>query len=233
MPAVAAFLVMVLAIIELFRGQSDRKIRKRTRYIILLFLVLIFLVNVDIVYQSYESEKMAKLSGKIDGKLTNKNIVYPTVNFGGAKFVLQGGSNVLPFSYKNGPLIDDPLDVWIENGELKISTNIRDESRNIIATLDSNEWQVNRNNYFDRNYDKKAVEVINNKGEVVLQAEFTGEYVNFAGVFYREDGWKVAVGPAPDGDGGLFEIRPPNESLQYKFERLFRYPSDEHFGERI
>lgn len=67
--------------------------------------------------------------------------------------------------------------------------------------------------------------------EVILQVEFDGECVNFAGIFYHEDGSKVAIGPGLHG-GGVIEIRPPDEEIEIQFEKIFKYPSELHPGER-
>jgi len=80
----------------------------------------------------------------------------------------------------------------MENGESKISCVIRDENGKIIAKIEANDWKINPNLIFDRNFDDKAVEVISEKGDVILQAEFDGEGVLFAGTFYQEDGSRIA-----------------------------------------
>ena len=115
---------------------------------------------------------------------------------------------------------------------MKISTIIRDKEGKILVKLDRNEWQVNPNKIYDKNFDKTAVEVINEEGEVILQAFFDGEGVQFAGIFYQEDGWRIALGPSEDGNG-VIEKRPPGEKIQASFKPIFRYRSEEHPGERI
>jgi len=80
----------------------------------------------------------------------------------------------------------------------------------------------NPNLIFDRNFDEKAVGVINQKGEVVLQIEFDGESVQFAGIFYREDGWRIALGYS------IIELRPPGQKLETSFPPIFKYPSKDH-----
>lgn len=224
---------VILAIIFLAKDRYfEGKIPSWLFFLIIILLLFTAMINVYITKQEEEKEKYSKSSGLISGELKNKSIIYPVINLGGAKFVLTGGSNALPFKHLGKPIIDDPLEVWIENNELKISAVVRDKSGKIMAILEANEWQVNPNNVLDRNFDKNAVEVINEKGEVILQADFNGKEVNFAGIFTRQDGWKVAIGPAPYGEGGMFEFRPPNENIETSFNKIFRYPSEQHPGER-
>jgi hypothetical protein len=168
-----------------------------------------------------DRQRYDEYSGVISGKLENESIVYPSIKLGTANFVWQGPEEEPMFKIGN-----DSIRVWIVNRELKISTVIRDESGKIIARIEANEWQVNPNLIFDRNFDETAVEVINEKGEVVLQAKYDGESVLFAGIFYREDGSRVALGY------NVIEIRPPGEPLQTSFSPIFKYPSSSHPGER-
>lgn len=226
-------LVFFLAIIELAKDKYfEGKVPSWLIFLIIILLLSAAMINIVITKQEEEEKKYSKYSGLISGELKNKSIIYPVINFGGAKFVLTGGSNALPFKHLGKPIIDDPIEVWIENNELKISAVVRDESGKIMSKLKANEWQVNPNNVLDRNFDKNAVEVINEKGEVILQADFNGKEVNFAGIFTRQDGWKVAVGPAPSGEGGMFVFTPPNEDIKVSFNKIFRYPSEQHPGER-
>lgn len=54
---------------------------------------------------------------------------------------------------------------------LLLSTTIRSADDRIIATVVDNDWAVNPHNYFRRNYDDSAVEVIDDYGTPVLQLE--------------------------------------------------------------
>lgn len=179
------------------------------------------ITNMYVIGQEEQKEKYSQYSGEISRKLEAPDIQYPSIKLGTAKLIWQGP--------EGEPAIligDDPIRVWIEDGELKISTVIRDKDGKIIAKLEANEWQVNPNLIFDRNFDDRAVEVINEEGEVILQADFDGESVVFAGIFYLEDGSRVAIGE------NVIERRPPGEELQTSFDLIFKYPSRMHPGER-
>jgi len=227
---VIIILVFILAIIELAKDRYFKG--KVPSWLIILIIVLLLftaVINIYVTKQEEEKEKYSKSSGMISGELKNKSIIYPVIKLGGAKFVWKGQLGEPIFLIGN-----DPLKVWIEEDQLKISTMIRGKNGNIIAKLDANEWQVtdDPNLKWDRNFDERGVEIINEKGEVVLQVQFDGESVQFAGIFYREDGWKVALGPSDMDRGGVIEIKPPNEKITVSFEPLFKYPSERHHGER-
>jgi len=213
------FSTIVAILLLIYRKYFKKKMPNWLFTVILIFLIGSLGTNVYIIWQEEEMKKYSRYSGEISG---TEDIVYPSIKLGTAEFVWTGP--------EGEPMIvigNDSIKVWIEDEELKISTVIRDEDGKIIAKLEANEWQVNPNLIFDRNFDTKAVEVINQKGEIVLQAEFDGESVLFAGVFYREDGWRVALGY------NVIEIRPPGEPIQTTFPPMFKYPSELHPGERI
>lgn len=221
-------LVFILALIELTKEKYLRgKIRHNWLVLIIIILLASAVSNIFLEKQKEEMEKYSKSSGLISGQLKNKSIIYPVLKLGGASLMFTGQSGEPIFTIGK-----DPIKIWIEDGQLKLSTIIRGEDGKIVAALDANEWKVNPNLIYDRNFDERAVEVIDEKGDVILQVQFDGEGAQFAGIFYLEDGWKVALGPANDKSGGIIEKRPPNEKLTISFERLFKYPSDSHRGER-
>ncbi len=77
-----------------------------------------------------------------------------------------------------------PLTAKIIDGKLSISTTIVDKSNKIIAQIVDNQWRVNPNNSFQRNYDDNAVEVIDEQGDVALSVELTNaDTVQIQGIF--------------------------------------------------
>ena len=223
-------LIFILAIIELAKDIFfEGKVPSWLIFLIIILLLSVAVTNIYITKQEEEKEKYSKSSGLISGELKNKSIIYPVIKLGGANLVWKGQLGEPIFLIGK-----DPLKVWIEEGQLKISTIIRGRNGNIIAKLDANEWQVTDDPSlkWDRNFDERAVEIINEREEVVLQAQFDGESVQFAGIFYREDGWKVALGPSDIDGGGIIETIPPDEKIAASFEPLFKYPSERHHGER-
>lgn len=230
-PISAFVFASIQGIIEIFfKDKISRK--KLVSFMIILYLATA-VVGVIIIFQNEEDVKYSKYSGQISGELRDKSIIYPVVKVGNASFIYSGKTGNPLFVFG-----EDPLKVWIEDGQLKISTTIRDETGKIVANIEANEWQVsqNRDLVYDRNFDKKAIEVIDAKGNVILQAQFDGEAVQIAGIFSRGDGWRVAVGPAEavgiTEGGGVFVNIPPNGTPP-AFKPLFKYPSDEHKGERL
>jgi hypothetical protein len=122
---------------------------------------------------------------------------------------------------------DDPVTVWIENGQLKVNLTLRDRSGSIVTKIVGNEWRVNPNLIFDKNFDDTAFEVADVKGDVVLQFVFDGTSIQFCGKFYFPDGSRVGIGK------GVIEKRLPGQQMELTFAPIFRYPSSQYPGQRI
>ena len=129
------------------------------------------------------------------------------------------------------------MTIWIEDGKLKLSTKIRDNTGNLITEIIGNEWKVRKENSWDRNYNDSALEVIDERGHVVLQVVIKEDYIQFAAKMYASNGEGFGMGSAinPDhpelGSMGYLEKRLPGEPFELVIEQIFRYPSELHLGE--
>lgn len=180
-----------------------------------------------------------------------------------------GNSNIF-FNY-NGPVgkplirtfEDTGLTIWVDKGKMKLSTKIRDKNGDIIAEILSNEWKIKPDKRWDRNYNEKALEVKDAKGDIVLQVVMEKDYIQFAAKMYSRKGDGFAIGStvfteediAKHEQGALkivasangpkevkvgdttatLEIRPnpPGLPLELTIEPIFSYPSDFHLGELL
>ena len=159
--------------------------------------------------------------------------LYPKVEIGdsGTIFVFTAAQGQPLFAF----LEDSHFTVELENGELKVSTVIRDRGGHVVAELLKNEWKVNTAAAYDRNYSKDGIEVRDSTGDVVLQLRFLGDRVQFQGKFFNSAGQGIAVGKikGPDGQtGGAIEVTgSAHPHVQMRIKPMFRYPSDRHLGE--
>jgi len=226
----------LLAITQLFQSNAEKFVRILTITMLLAVAILSILNEVN----HNKQEKYTKSAGTVPMGL-DKNIeeVCLKINdrFSITKFpdVMYGETRVF-----------EGFKIWIENNELKVSAVIRDESGEIITTLKANEWQVNPDKVLDKNFDNNAIEVIDKKGDVILQANFIGyeilsdgkkwATVEFKGIFTQKNGWRFALGDFSNkvDEGIAFtKIIPPKlEDETIKFEKIFMYPSELHPGER-
>jgi hypothetical protein len=124
------------------------------------------------------------------------------------------------------------LSLKLVNDALLVSTVIRDPAGNIVAELRDNEWSINRNAAFDRNYTKNVLECRDNQGRVTLQVVHFGNTIHVGGTFRCRNGWTTTLGPIGAG-GALMDIRPPGETdrPEYQIPEICKYPSRLHFGD--
>jgi hypothetical protein len=215
--------IIVMLIISLIAIFKDYFFKDETSVLVVIALILCSIsvasFQINSLLNRFKREKNAQYVGRITGK---ERLEYPAIKIGASTLVWTG---------KEGePIIrigNDPTVIWLENGKLMISAMIRNEAGRVSAKIDANQWTINPNLLFDRNFDDRAVEVVDVKGNVVLQTMMVEEGVSFSGVFYREDGWRIAIGE------NAFELKPPGVELETHFDPIFNYPSINHLGERI
>lgn len=81
-----------------------------------------------------------------------------------------------------------PFSVSEDSNGLLISAVVRSLDGRIVAKIHNNEWVLNPNNYFRRNFDKSALEVIDEYDIPVLQIEYlTKNQMKLGGIFYLEE----------------------------------------------
>lgn len=160
--------------------------------------------------------------------------LWPKVEFGnsGAMLIFTGPEGSPLFTFGR----DTKLTIVRDQGRVKISLAIRDKTGRLVAELLKNEWKVNPQNSWDRNYTADALEVRDPSGDVILQVKALADRIQLQAKFYDENGRGFAFGkvPGPQGWGGGLEFTgPAHPQLQMKIDPIFRYPSQSHFGEFV
>lgn len=125
------------------------------------------------------------------------------------------------------------LDIALEEGQIKISAKILSSDGKNAVQITDNEWEINPNAVFRKNFDKRGLEIIDNYGLVVLQVDMLDKQtLKIAGLF-EVKGEAVCV-----TDRTIFPIPEVKEDfarIQEMLRRqdlMFRYPADKHFSER-
>src|SRR5947209_6207129 len=126
---------------------------------------------------------------------------FPKLEFGNS------GSMLLWAGAKGQPLIqifdDVALTVEVEDGQVKLSTSVRDRYGRAVAEITQNDWKSNPHNSFDRNYSKNAVEVKDSSGDIVLQVRLLRDRVQLQAKFYDATGRGVGFGMGRDQQGNV------------------------------
>jgi hypothetical protein len=160
-----------------------------------------------------------------------------------ANFTVNLGSNLLVTDYasmKNGFNLnrgihiegfDYPVQIQVISGRLSISAWINGNNGNMVAHIVDNNWEVNPDNFYDRNFSNNAFEVVSRnpiggKRIPALQVEVgINNYVYIGGLFYYKSE-RILVTPK-----GMF-INPSDQQIANSIETLFAYPSTKHLGQR-
>jgi hypothetical protein len=133
---------------------------------------------------------------------------------------------------------DSGLLIVVENGELKISTPVKDRDGRLIAKIDRNHWYV-YSGALDKNYNTNSLEVIDAGGHVVLQVKLLNDRIQIQGEWRDEFGNGVRMRKtnidAGEQKGAMFvPWRNPQTELKFDSELIkpmFKYPSRDHWGE--
>jgi hypothetical protein len=178
-------------------------------------------------------------------------ILYPKIDTlfspkGGTKRILEFGDSgsqlmLSPDSPAGMPFFnfwgESNLTIEIIDGRLKVSTQIRDPSGDLVAELIRNEWKVAPPpKTWDRNYTSDALEVKNVGGRVVLQVRVLPDRIQLLGEWWGSAGQGVRFAkfkePTTGQTGGMFvPLRRNANPDEPHIDPIFKYPSDSHFGE--
>jgi hypothetical protein len=128
------------------------------------------------------------------------------------------------------------IELAFKEGSVLVSAKVVSPDGRITARIKDNEWQVNPNNHFDRNYDKSALEVLDaQSGVAVLQVEFLDKAtLRLAGLFGDRDGYTCVTDSGSHGipdPNGMAAVASKTRDALRDLEFIFRYPSDRHLGE--
>jgi hypothetical protein len=187
--------------------------------------------------QRVEREKEARgaYTGEIKSQnrvlVSGKAHVWPQLEFGnsGAILAFAGPEGSPLFKFAD----DANLTIIREDGRVKVSLGIRDKSGRLVAELVKNEWRVNPQNSFDRNYSVDALEVRDPSGDVVLQVKALADRVQLQAKLYDSSGRGIGFAKVigPQGPGGGIVFSAPGHPLQLTIQPMFKYPSDSHPGQ--
>jgi hypothetical protein len=214
------------------------------RLIILIILSTLALVLTIWNLQKQDREKLiSSESGSIS---SSRDITYPCLTIGGSRiedrkdpeslniveFTEGAGFGGVGFVFgenkrQKSDLLqneDNKIIVWIDNGQLKVSTTIKDKDGKILARITGNDWDnAQKPLIYDRNFDKRGLEVVDAYCNVVLQVDMNKSCAKVSGVFYVESGKTIVA----NDKGFHFDV--PG----VKINPIFIYPSENHLGERI
>lgn len=156
-----------------------------------------------------------------------------------AKAMIEIGDSTTNFSFGElggkFPLATMGLTVEVIRGRIMISTSVTDQDGKVVAEILRNQWRAPPPRAWDRNYSRDAVEVKNDKGDVVLQVVALPDRVQIQAEWWEdaEKGYRL-VSPAPGAGAAICvfgkKFRPAQAP---KIRPLFAYPSEKNLGKKI
>ena len=202
--------------------QWIRKYIKRPWGILLVMLTITASVLGIVSYVHYRIDKQHSSATGMISPPSFASVKY--LSIGSTRFLIDSPEGVF---LKDGDI--PVLTMNIKDRKLLVTTTIRDTRGNIVAELKNNEWRVNKNNIFDRNYTNNALEVRDQSGKIALQVVHFGDTIHLAGIFHCRNGWTNVFMPLPEG-GAIIDIKPPGKEPEHSIQQIFEYPSELHFG---
>jgi hypothetical protein len=216
-PVIAAVLVLFTAVVTLIRSDDRWKTYEPLKYLLIILFILTFITS---TYSAYEASYI-------------KRPFWVQIHFEGYENgvpALKLGTAILsPTSNFTGPLFDiagDTIRVGTYNNKMMLQVIVRDKQGEQIAAMSNNILLINPNINADYNYDERAFEIMDETGDVILQAQFDSDGILFAGKFYTTDGLRIGLG------NNIIEWKPADEPLSLKIEPLFKYPGASNTGIR-
>lgn len=162
--------------------------------------------------------------------LDTVEISFGDVRFSEIKRRLESGHELTPFGIGDGIRIT----VKLRNDTILLSGSFRSLDGNTVAEIVDNEWQINPNNYFARNYDHHGLEIIDRDGIMKVQIDFIDKDSIIVNGFFKVDGVYSLVtrDKWEKWPEGTLATKADLIKASEKLSLMFRYPSDKHFGKR-
>ncbi|MGB5101562.1 MAG: hypothetical protein WBN94_13330 [Methanothrix sp.] len=228
-----ALAVISVTIIILDHIDVMRMSRKHLLVFIIIAISIISLTYM-IELQQDQKDKASSMVGVIESNPTNplSTILFSTKN-DNISAVLQLGTSGTGFIWggPNGqPMLMFPegqyITVSTDNGKLELSARLVGKN-GLIAEIINNEWKVNPQGAWDRNFNDNTLEVKDDEGDVVLQIRLLNDRIQFQGIFPKTNNALL-------GAEGIDWVRikdPTTGRYKDKIIHLFKYPSNNHLGE--
>ncbi len=204
--------------------------------------IISLIANYKVNNIELEKKSIEEMKAATSGSISPKNIVeinrsQPiSILAGGNKYITNAGSLLSGKEYKPLGGIGSDFSLYIKlspQGTLSINCVFRDFNGRIVAEMSENEWKINPNNYFKRNYDAQGIEVIDQEGITKFQVEFIDfNIIKLGGVFKDSENLMFVS----DTMTTIFDIRSisKEESIRRSetIPEIFLYPAEKHFGQR-
>lgn len=182
--------------------------------------LIIGLIGLSSIWSYYNDKRLNATSGVLSSAvLASKRYI----SLGPSRFIIDAPNNVFLRDH-DSPVIS----LRSKNNKLLVSAEIRDDKGNLVAELRDNEWALNKNTIFDRNYTNNTLEVRDRNGHIALQVVDFGDVINVEGIFRCRNGWATVL--SHTDSGGLMSVVSPGKEPDISIPQVCEYPSDQHLA---
>lgn len=183
---VILFIMLVLGIWSLYAPEKSI-ISKRIGTIL---LVLSFIVGIVNNFHTFAQDPSSQQVGTLEPKYSR---TYRGSDKSYTSVVMDQSSQVFTVQMSEGVVVQPlgryaPFSIRRANNGLLISAIVHSLDGKVVAKIQDNEWVLNPNNYFRKNFDRSALEVIDEYDIPVLQVEYLDESkIKIGGLFRLEE----------------------------------------------
>jgi hypothetical protein len=137
-----------------------------------------------------------------------------------------------------------PLSIRLKNGKIMLSCKFYNLNDEVVGEIMDNNWTLNPNSLFMRNFDDYAIEVIDNYGVIVMQVRVEENNIIINGVvhcsnlvFICNEGSSYNLDKSPGAKKHMIELTGKTFKDAYlekgrEIERIFVYSGDDWIGKR-
>lgn len=245
MVKIAIIAIIVGAIPTLIGLLLPDKVPRLVRLISAAVLLIGIVFKIILLVKQSQQEATEKYVGVLEAKSkiptsSDQNIVPKLQIANTGTIIWLDGGDAAKFIHEL--LKDNNFKAVIEEGRLKVSMTIIDKDGEIVAEIARNEWKVNPNNSFDRNYSTDSLEVKDSLGDIILQLRLVADRVQIQGRFYRsksklysiEKVIGAEIGDEYEDDEWVnIHLITKDFPAKLKIRPMFKYPSDLHMGKFV
>ena len=120
-----------------------------------------------------------------------------------------------------------PFSVALFKKKLLLTTQLYDMHGNLLFQIKNGSWSVKKDRIFSLNYDKYGLEIMNNRGHIVLQIELEKNKILVSGVFFLED--SVVLISRGNLENIQYSDKDVNKKINIHLNRI--HPNFKHHGE--
>lgn len=201
-------LVVMIGILKIYGFFINKKSRVSTSIKIIIIVLGVVFCLITAFY-TFTKDPVSQQAGTLKPKFSRP---YKTNNKVATSVGMDQMSQLFTVQMDEGVIVQPlgryaPFSIKRVGDGLLVSAIIHSLDGKVIAEIRNNEWRLNPNNYFHKNFDKSALEVIDEYGIPILQVEYLdGNNIKIGGVLHL--GEKETSEMYPDFPSTPKEINP-------------------------